>query len=51
MSKEIKENIKFWEDEAQKHFKENDIWQAVGCQILADKLKENLEKCDKTHKK
>lgn len=39
---EIKENIEYWESEVQKALKENDISKAIGCRILANKLREDI---------
>lgn len=44
---ETKKNIEFWESEVQKHLKNNDIMQAVGCRILANNLRKSIgEKVD-----
>lgn len=37
---ETEKNIQFWENEVQKHLKNNDIMQAVGCRLLANHLRE-----------
>ena len=39
---ETKKNIEFWEIEVQKHLKNNDIMQAVGCRLLANNLRESI---------
>lgn len=39
---ETKKNIDFWESEVQKHLKNNDIMQAVGCKLLANNLRESI---------
>lgn len=39
---ETKKNIDFWEGEVQKHLKNNDIMQAVGCRLLANNLRESI---------
>ena len=39
---ETKKNIDFWEREVQKHLKNNDIMQAVGCRLLANNLRESI---------
>lgn len=39
---EIKEDIDYWENEVQKALKENNINKAIGCRILANKLRENI---------
>ena len=39
---ETKKNIEYWENEVQKALAENDIFKAMECRILADKLRENL---------
>lgn len=41
--KEIKKNIEGWENEVQEALKENDIMRAVGCRVLADHLRKELE--------
>lgn len=41
---EIKKNIEYWESEAQEALKQDDIMKAIGCRILANKLRENLLK-------
>ena len=42
--KEIKKSIKGWENETQEALKENDIMRAVGCRVLANYLRKELEK-------
>lgn len=37
-----KENINYWESEVQQALKENDINKAIGCRILANKLREDI---------
>lgn len=39
---EIRKNIEYWENEVQQALKENDIMKAVGCRILANKLRESI---------
>lgn len=39
---EIQKNIDYWESEVQKALLENDINKAIGCRILANKLREDL---------
>lgn len=39
---ETKKNIEYWEGEVQQALKENNINKAVGCRILANKLRENI---------
>ena len=39
---ETKKNIDFWESEVQKHLKNDDIMQAVGCRLLANNLRESI---------
>lgn len=39
---ETKKNIEYWESEVQKALKENNINKAIGCRILANKLREDL---------
>lgn len=39
---ETKKNINFWESEVQKHLKNNDIMQAVGCRLLANDLRRSI---------
>lgn len=39
-NEERQKNIELWENEVQEALKENDIWKAVGCRILANKLRE-----------
>lgn len=39
---ETKKNIKYWESEVQKALKEDDMGKAIGCRILANKLREDL---------
>lgn len=41
--KEINKNIEGWENEVQEALKENDIMRAVGCRVLADHLRKELE--------
>lgn len=40
---EIQKNIDYWESEVQKALLENDINKAIGCRILANKLREDLK--------
>ena len=45
MNKELEEtqrNIEYWESEVQKALKENNINKAIGCRILANKLRESI---------
>lgn len=44
MNKELetKKNIEYWENEVKKALKEDDIGKAIGCRILANKLREDL---------
>lgn len=39
---ELEKNIDYWENEVQKALKENNINKAIGCRILANKLRENI---------
>ena len=39
---ETKKNIEYWENEVQEALKENNIMKAVGCRILANKLREDI---------
>lgn len=39
---ETKKNIEYWESEVQKALKENNINKAIGCRILANKLREDI---------
>lgn len=39
---ETKKNIEYWESEVQKALKEDNINKAIGCRILANKLRENI---------
>lgn len=39
---DIKKNIEYWEKEVQKALEENNINKAIGCRILANKLRENI---------
>lgn len=39
---ETKKNIEYWESEVQKALKENNISKAIGCRILANKLREDI---------
>ena len=39
---ETKKNIEYWENEVQKHLKNNDIMQAVGCRVLANQLRKDI---------
>lgn len=39
---ETKKNIEYWEKEVQKHLKNNDIMQAVGCRVLANQLRKDI---------
>jgi len=39
---ETKKNIKFWEQEVEKHLDKGDIMQAVGCRVLANHLREQI---------
>lgn len=39
---ETKKNIEYWENEVQQALKENDIMKAVGCRVLADKLRKDI---------
>lgn len=39
---ETKKNIEYWESEVQKALKENNINKAIGCKILANKLREDI---------
>ena len=44
MSKaETEKNIDFWEEEVQKALEEDNIMKAVGCRILANKLREDIK--------
>lgn len=44
MSKaETEKNIEFWEKEVQKALKEDNINRAIGCRILANKLREDIK--------
>lgn len=44
MSKaEAEKNIEFWEKEVQKALKEDNINRAIGCRILANKLREDIK--------
>ena len=44
MSKtETEKNIDFWEEEVQKALKEDNINRAIGCRILANKLREDIK--------
>lgn len=40
---EVQKNIDYWENEVQKALLENNINKAIGCRILANKLREDLE--------
>lgn len=35
-------NIEYWESEVEKALAENNINKAIGCRILANKLRENI---------
>ena len=37
-----KKNIECWEDEVKKALKENNINKAIGCRILANKLRDSI---------
>lgn len=39
---EIKKNIEYWESEVQQALRENNINKAIGCRILANKLREDI---------
>lgn len=39
---ETKKNIEYWESEVQKALKENNINKAIGCRVLANKLREDI---------
>ena len=39
---ETKKNIELWEQEVQEALKQNDIMKAIGCRILANKLREEI---------
>lgn len=39
---EIKKNIEYWESEVQEALKLNNINKAIGCRILANKLREKM---------
>ena len=39
---ETKKNIDYWENEVEKHLKNNDIMQAVGCRLLANNLRKQI---------
>ena len=39
---ETKKNIEYWESEVQKALVENNISKAIGCRILANKLREDI---------
>lgn len=39
---ETKKNIEYWEKEVQKALEENNISKAIGCRILANKLREYI---------
>ncbi len=45
-NEERQKNIELWENEVQEALKENDIWKAVGCRILANKLREESGEID-----
>lgn len=40
---EIQKNIEYWESEVQKALLADDINKAIGCRILANKLREDLK--------
>ncbi len=40
---EVKKNINYWEGEVQKALKEGDIMKAVGCRVLANNLRKDIE--------
>lgn len=40
--KEAIENIEYWESEVEKALAENNINKAIGCRILANKLREDI---------
>ena len=39
---ETKKNIEYWENEVQEALKEDDIWKAVGCRLLANNLRKDI---------
>lgn len=43
-NEETEKNIEYWEEEVQKALKENDIMKAVGCRVLANQLRKDLER-------
>lgn len=45
-NEERQKNIELWENEVQEALKENDIWKAVSCRILANKLREESGEID-----
>lgn len=40
---ETKKNIDYWENEVKKAMDRGDIMKAVGCRILANKLREDIK--------
>lgn len=39
---DVKKNIEFWENEVKEALKEDDIMKAIGCRVLANKLREDI---------
>ena len=43
----VKKNIEYWENEVQKALKEDNINKAIGCRILANRLRKDIGEKEK----